>query len=173
MIYLYILLKYKTINTKEIKITVPEGYEINKENSAFECIKFKKKRLTYEDVAEKLFKKKKTYYIRQGAEIDTFMPESYGVEFANNATSEKQLQRLLAINKPMNVAEYLNDGWKPDWEDPNHRKWIIKWDSHNRTFNTSYWTTYQTGTVCFKTPDLALQAIEILGEEEVKLALGV
>lgn len=28
---------------QEIKITVPEGYEIDKENSTFECIKFKKK----------------------------------------------------------------------------------------------------------------------------------
>lgn len=28
---------------KEINITVPEGYEIDKENSTFECIKFKKR----------------------------------------------------------------------------------------------------------------------------------
>lgn len=28
---------------KEIKIDIPEGYEIDKENSTFECIKFKKK----------------------------------------------------------------------------------------------------------------------------------
>lgn len=173
MIYLYILLKYKTINTKEIKITVPEGYEINKENSAFECIKFKKKRLTYEDVAEKLFKKKKTYYIRQGAEIDTFMPESYGVEFANNATSEKQLQRLLAINKPMNVAEYLNDGWKPDWKDSNQSKWYIYWDYSSTKFDIDACQLYKSEIIYFRIPDLALQAIEILGEEEVKLALGV
>ena len=55
----------------------------------------------------------------------------------------------------------------------NQHKWTIKWDNLNCTFDTSYWLTCQTGTVCFKTPDLALQAIEILGEEEVKLALGV
>lgn len=34
------------MNTKEIKITVPDGYEIDKENSTFECIKFKKKGMT-------------------------------------------------------------------------------------------------------------------------------
>lgn len=28
---------------KEIKINIPEGYEIDKEHSTFECIKFKKK----------------------------------------------------------------------------------------------------------------------------------
>lgn len=31
------------METKEIKINIPEGYEIDKENSTFECIKFKKK----------------------------------------------------------------------------------------------------------------------------------
>lgn len=29
------------METKEIKISVPDGYEIDKENSTFECIKFK------------------------------------------------------------------------------------------------------------------------------------
>lgn len=29
--------------TKEIKISIPEGYEIDTKNSTFECIKFKKK----------------------------------------------------------------------------------------------------------------------------------
>ena len=42
---------------KEVKIQVPEGYEIDKENSTFECIKFKliKKDITYKGVCEKLF----------------------------------------------------------------------------------------------------------------------
>lgn len=30
------------MDTKEFKISVPEGYEIDKENSTFECIKFKR-----------------------------------------------------------------------------------------------------------------------------------
>ncbi len=29
------------METKEVKINVPEGYEVDKENSTFECIKFK------------------------------------------------------------------------------------------------------------------------------------
>lgn len=32
------------METKEVKIIIPEGYEIDKENSTFECIKFKKLR---------------------------------------------------------------------------------------------------------------------------------
>ena len=34
-------------NEKEIKISVPDGYEIDKENSTFECIKFKKKEVSW------------------------------------------------------------------------------------------------------------------------------
>ena len=30
------------MNTKEVKIECPEGYEIDKENSTFDCIKFKR-----------------------------------------------------------------------------------------------------------------------------------
>ena len=36
---------------KEVKIQAPKGYEIDKENSTFECVKFKpivKKNITYE-----------------------------------------------------------------------------------------------------------------------------
>lgn len=161
------------MNTKEIKITVPEGYEIDKENSTFECIKFKKKGLTYENVAEKLFANRLIYFIGDGAKIDTYAPDKYDIHKANNATTGKQLKRLLAINKLMNVAEYLNDGWKPDWKNVNYSKWFISWSYNLNTFEIDEQRVYQSVNIYFKTPDLALQAIEILGEEEVKLALGV
>ena len=40
------------MDTKEVKIQVPDGYEIDKENSTFECIKFKpiNRYITYGDV---------------------------------------------------------------------------------------------------------------------------
>ena len=44
------------MNTKELKIQVPEGYEIDKENSTLECIKFRpiKKYITYKDICNTL-----------------------------------------------------------------------------------------------------------------------
>jgi hypothetical protein len=161
------------MNTKEIKITVPEGYEIDKENSTFECIKFKKKGLTYADVAEKLFKNKRTYFIGTMSNITDYTPEGNGVYLPNQAPSKKQLQRLLAINRLMNVAEYLNGDWKPDWKNINYSKWFISWSYWQNQFEIDSQYLYQSVNIYFKTPDLALQAIEILGEEEVKLALGV
>lgn len=102
------------METKEIKINVPKGYEIDEENSTFECIKFKliKKELTYKDVAEKLFGD--TYYftaihgeINFGGGIDS--ARQFDIkEDKNNATSKKQLERLLALNQLLNIAEYYN-----------------------------------------------------------------
>ena len=53
------------METKEVKINIPEGYEIDKENSTFECIKFKssKEYTTYKDVCVNLFAEKYRYYI--------------------------------------------------------------------------------------------------------------
>ena len=160
------------MNTKEIKITVPEGYEIDKENSTFECIKFKKKGLTYKNVAEKLFKDRIIYFVGDGAKIDTYKPDEDTIHLANNATSGKQLKRLLAINKLMNVAEYLNEGWEPNWKDRTDKYYLV-WQVYCKKFDILGFSYTQFPGPVFKTPDLALQAIDILGEEEIKLALGV
>ena len=39
------------MDIKEVKIQIPKGYEIDKENSTFDCIKFKpvKECITYKD----------------------------------------------------------------------------------------------------------------------------
>jgi len=41
------LVKEENMETKEVKIKIPEGYEIDKEKSTFECIKFKKKEVSW------------------------------------------------------------------------------------------------------------------------------
>lgn len=99
------------METKEIKINIPEGYEIDKENSTFECIKFKpkssKKYITYEDVCKSLFPNSRGYYITTYGEIvENPLLESF--RGANNAPCEIQLKRLLALNQLMNIAYYYN-----------------------------------------------------------------
>lgn len=96
------------MKTKELKIQAPEGYEIDREKSTFDCIKFKpirKKNITYEDVCRKLFNYS-YYFTNEHGEINTY----YGAaKFdPNNATNEKQLERLLALNQLLNIAEYYN-----------------------------------------------------------------
>ena len=100
--------KTNNMETKEIKINVPEGYEIDKENSTFECIKFKpiKKELTYEDMAEELFSDIGFYIISNGGIIP--FDKTVGKDDKNNATNKNQLERLLALNQLLNIAEYCN-----------------------------------------------------------------
>lgn len=100
--------KTNNMETKEIKINVPEGYEIDEENSTFECIKFKpiKKELTYEDVAEELFSKNMFASDINGK---IFCISSSGAKLdKNNTTNRKQLERLFALNQLLNIAEYYN-----------------------------------------------------------------
>lgn len=97
------------METKEFKIQVPEGYEIDTENSTFECIKFKpiKKDITYEDIADSLFCNNYLYISNYG-EIE--FSEDCGSEsyHKSNARDKKQLERLLALNQLLNIAEYYN-----------------------------------------------------------------
>ena len=95
------------METKELKIQVPEGYEIDKENSTFECIKFKQKDITYENVCNVLFSNGTGYYTDQYGEIEFYTIGSNKFD-ANNAPYCQQLKRILALNKLLNIAEYYN-----------------------------------------------------------------
>lgn len=100
--------KTNNMETKEIKINVPEGYEIDEENSTFECIKLKpiKKELTYEDVAEELFSSSLFTLDTIGRICNVCSAISKFDKY--NATNKKQLERLLALNQLFNIAEYYN-----------------------------------------------------------------
>ena len=100
--------KENNMETKEIKIKVPEGYEIDRENSTLECIRFKpiKKELTYEDVAEELFSSSLFTLDTIGRICNVCSTISKFDKY--NATSKKQLERLLALNQLFNIAEYYN-----------------------------------------------------------------
>ena len=140
--------------SQSLEFKIPEGYIFDKDNSTENVIRFKpiKKTITYEDIVKKLYPGK-CYYIN------------------NNPTSEKQLEQLLALNKLMNVAKYLNGDWKPDWNDEYEDKFYIYYTLEKLLICSKQRANH--GCVAFESKELALQAIEILGEEEVKKALGI
>lgn len=82
------------MNIKEVKIEVSKGYELDKENSTFECIKFKKKYLNF-------------FKIQDSHDTETM---TIIVPYNNNYT-----EKLNAINKLMFVAKYFNDDLVPDF----------------------------------------------------------
>ena len=97
----------------------------------------------------------------------------YQCIFSKWQFDEKQLEQLLALNKLMNVAKYLNGDWEPDWNITSESKWCIFFDHTFKKLDIFGWNHSRYTSIVFKTPPLARQAIEILGEDEVKKALGI
>lgn len=97
------------MESKELKIQAPEGYEIDKENSTFECIKFKpiKENIGYEKIDNSIFFNKNRYYIGNNGTIICTAITNYCYN-KNSATNKKQLEKLLALNQLLNIAEYYN-----------------------------------------------------------------
>lgn len=101
---------FKEINNMEIKnnqltIDIPEGMEIDLENSdlAKGIVKFKKHDITYRNIE------------------DALSSENYAGAVINTSNGIK----LEALNKLMNIAKYYNGDWKPVWSDSNEYKYSI------------------------------------------------
>lgn len=161
------------METKEVKIQVPEGYEIDKENSTLDCIKFKPIEIakTYKEVVDKLFKGGNTEYFinAQSSDKDSIFNRT-NMEFIQ-CCSDKQLEKIVAIAKMMNVAKYLNGDWKPDWI-KSSMNYFLYIDYDKNKIDIDYNESYCWSNVYFKTRVLAQQAIDILGEETIRLALS-
>ena len=149
------------MGTKEIKIQVPEGYEIDKENSTFERIKFKpiKKAITYDDVINELFKGNDRY-------IYSFMYNNVWSDVA--CTSSKQVEKLLAMNKLMNVAKYFNMKSEPKKGDRYY--FYLRYGVLNHTFTDK--DVVDFGVVYFNNKEDLEKAEQILGEQTIKTALS-
>jgi hypothetical protein len=156
--------------TKEIKITVPDGYEIDKANSTFECIKFKKKSLTYGDIEDEIIKQRG----RGGITAGWFKDDTSYTTFGTHPVGSKpNLERLIALNKLMNVARHLNKG--VDALNDTCSRAYLRYNTIMREIDVVYEqsTTLIYGEVYFVDTASAHQAIEILGEDTIKTALGV
>ena len=96
------------MKTEEFRIQIPGGYEIDKVNSTSNCIKLKpiKKDITYGDVCEKNFEDS-GFYISSTGKIEEMASLSWNDD-KNNATNRKQLEKILALNQLLNIAEYYN-----------------------------------------------------------------
>ena len=146
------------METKEVKIQAPEGYEIDKENSTFECIKFKpiKRYITYEDICNSILKK--GYYTNSYGEIvGSIINIASPRTGKNNATNTKQLERILALNQLLNIVEYYNT-----LHTINTSNNTILYDYVNQTYVTaSVSTTYSRGIeVIFNRKEDAQEVID-------------
>ena len=149
----------------EPTIEIPDEKIVDWEESKKQNkIVLKDKQLTYEGVCKKLFNGETYYTNTNGIICSDHIIQS--VTDPNNATTGHQLECILAKNQLANVAKYLNDGWKPNDGDfvfcLTHWEYLSVGMYHFENYGNQ---------IIFKNQEVARQAIEILGEETIKLAL--
>ena len=154
---------------KQITINIPDNCELKLDGNTYTVVE-KEHRLNYDNIAEKLFPTPEMHYYitNDGTIIDNYNSEE-NRNLKNNALSKRQLEKLLAINKLMNVAKYLNGGWQPDWDYIHEMKWYIF--IKDKQIRICYADDICCNNIYFKSRELVEKAIEILGEETIKLAL--
>lgn len=125
----------------------------------------KKKKITYEDVAKELFDGNPVFCTTICGEITNCSADGRTTD-PNNSRTSHQLEKLLALNKLMNVAVYLNPkGEKADWVI------AIETDKSKPEIKV-FPTAHNYGQPFFTSMESARQAIEILSEDVVRLALS-
>jgi hypothetical protein len=120
------------MDNKEIKIDVPEGYEIDEENSTFKCIKFKKKKTNLPSTWEEFCN---DYPIREGetwiisdSNLGEFVdcPRRVFDNDRNVLPSMELAEAMLALCQLIQLRDCYNKGWKPDWTNDRCSKFTIK-----------------------------------------------
>lgn len=125
--------KFKEIKDMEIKdnkltINIPDGMEIDVENSDLETgvIKFKNKELTYKGIQDSV-----------GYPTSTFV------------TTHNRL-KINAIDMLMNIAKYYNGNWKPNWKNPDSLKFYIWYDTLREKYDIEFCSGSVRNDVYFK-----------------------
>jgi hypothetical protein len=123
-------------NEKFLQISIPEGYEIDKEQSSFEKIVFKKKDdkypKTWEDCVSLLTSKNTSFgFINTDSVIAvTKYPQIIERDF-NILPSKEIAEKFLILQKLYTCRQAYIGDWKPDWKNYAQVKYCILCDMDN------------------------------------------
>ena len=114
---------------KEVKIEVPEGYEIDRENSTLERIVFKKKNElpeSWEEFCEMTPVSESEVWISTASGITTigYRKIRHEDSDANLLATEKDALQHLALIKLHRLRDCYRKGWVPDWL-TSTKKWCV------------------------------------------------
>jgi len=115
---------------KNIKIEIPEGYEIDKEKSDFTNIVFK-------EIPKSITERVKTF-----SDVCTILGKSEK-DFEPNCNEDES---DTAMRKVKAIAKVLNEGWYPDFENHNQYKYTpwFKKERGRQVFDSVY--SWSAGT---------------------------
>lgn len=137
------------MENKELKIQVPEGYEIDKEKSTFEKIVFKKVEKELPKSWEDLKFVRGFYVTDDGYIDDCSMVDTISMNKSVFPT-EEEAEACLALAQLCQLRDRYNDGWKPDWNKDDDKYTIIYCSDK---IDTSF-SVYAQRILSFKTVEL-------------------
>ena len=112
------------METKEMKIEIPEGYEIDREKSTFEKIVFKRAGRKLPKKWEDLYKVG-GWFVDFHSDVVTSGSMHTGDSVKNRFPTKEEAEACLALSQLCQLRDRYNEGWKPDWEDRAQNKFII------------------------------------------------
>lgn len=118
------------IKDNKLIIDIPQGMEIDTENSNFAegIIKFKPKCITYDDI------------------VNSFN----SVACINVSVHSSNINKLTAMAQLMNIAKYYNGDWKPKWRDYGEGKNFIYYNYFQDEYNITADYRSKNSNVYFK-----------------------
>lgn len=122
------------------------------------------KPITYDDICRELFFNKDAWFLNHDT-IDSWVQTLSNYRDLDNCTSKAQAKRMIAFNKLQNIAKYLNDGWKPNFEYGN-KNWYINREGVDN-YKIFWSDIFNSGSVYFKTEELAWKAFHLMGRESL------
>ena len=134
------------MSERKIKITPPEGYEVDKEKSTFEEIVFKKIEpnlpMSWENLGIV-----KGYYISSRSYINDIGMINTADVNRNLFPTEEEAKAMLAMAQLCQLRDRWNGGWRADWEDDTPKYCITSYKNileKEHYYNTSSSMAFQT-----------------------------
>ena len=124
-------IKDMEIKNNQLTIDIPEGMEIDLENSnlAKGIVKFKKKDITYEDVE---------YTLKLGKNCKSIM------------VNKNNVSKLVTLSKLMNIAKYYNGDWKPNWRSLMEPKYYIYYNTRSNIYGVANASSTNYSNIYFR-----------------------
>lgn len=127
------------IKNNQLTIEIPEGMEIDTENSSLAegIIKFKPKYITYSKI------------------VNSFN----SITNTNVYIHSSDTKTLKALAQLMNIAKYYNGDWKPNWCNSDEYKYYIIYKSNDNTYAIDYSWNYIRNSIYFRNKKDAIAII--------------
>ena len=132
-------IKDMEIKNNQLTIDIPEGMEIDLENSdlAKGIVKFKKKDITYDDILQEC-------------------PTNFsGLRVRNHC-----LNKIIAISQLMNIAKYYNGDWNPNWRSLMEPKYYIYYNTRSNIYGVANASSTNYSNIYFRLDKDAQAVIE-------------